>query len=164
MRMLGWKKGMTWKVKQTSWVPSLAAVMDPPDEVVEDELTYEIVKDDGDLWVASVSGIGRYELVFFKQPLALQGIRHHDRTREGKELVDELLGQMMPMAYLHGHLMAHIPLIVDFPVLKKVPSTHTLREKEHGLKVELVFEEGRPFWTHATRYLGQKKQKEARLI
>jgi hypothetical protein len=170
MTMLGWEKGSTWKVRLRSMVPSTAAVLDPPDEVHEDELTYEVLKEEDGLWVVSVKGLGRYELRFSKEPMALQGVQYFYTTRPGNETMwDEVASNHFPASYIHGHLATPIPFIIDFPLLlEPIPSglnaDIVIEDKDHGLQTEFTFEGGRPFWTHARRTWNGQLRKEGWLL
>ena len=127
--MLGWKAGMTWKIKQRSRVPSLAAVMDPPDEIQEDVLTYKVIAEMDDHWEVKVGeGPNFYELHFFKEPLALKKVIHVDTVSPScKVLTNEVLSFDAPRSYIDPLIGKQFPFIVDFPeIFEPIPPGQTM--------------------------------------
>jgi len=153
--MLGWKKGLKWKISIKSCYPSMAACMDPPDEIQESVDHYEVVDERDGYWQVKIGERStRYELWYFKEPLALHKVVLFDTTRDGKVLQSERLVLDEPQEWLDPIIGKQFPFIADFPVLTDPPRKGEVLKKRIGDDenfTEFFFEEGRPYWTNAKK-------------
>lgn len=168
--MLGWSVGTRWKVSHKSWVPSLAAVLDPPDEVQEDILEYEVVHETDRHWIVKLGkGSIIYELHYFKAPLALHKVVCVDSSRPGcKALIDEKEISDSPKDFVDPLIGHQFPFMADFPALKGPPKADQVTEMAIDGKDSrsvFYFEAGRPYWTNAKKFYHKDRPKfEAWLI
>ena len=162
--MLGWRPGLAWKVKYVNRVPSLAAMMDPPDEVVEEVVGYEVVGEEEGFWKVRVKLGEGYDLFFFKEPLALHKVLHHYTSRAtkppGKLMWETVCEQEGPKDLILGLHSGLLPFIIDFPRLElertlEDGETLDLNLRTEHMRTEFVFEGGLPFWKKATRIQGE---------